>query len=642
MTPSASAVPPSVAAVMLPIANIVKSPTNPRKHFNEAALTDLAASIVHHGVLQPILVRKWTPEMKLPPGKSFGDMIDCYEIVCGERRWRASQIGGLETIHAMVRDLTDLQVLEMQVVENLQREDVHPLEEAEGYERLIKHHGYTADTLGEKVGKSRAYIYARLKLLAMAPGARELFFDGKLTASTALLIARIPGAALQIKAAAEITKPTWQGDVPSYRAAAEIIQSSYTLGLDEATFKPDDAKLVPEAGSCTDCLKRSGNDRVLFADIEDADVCTDPKCFDNKREVNYLRLRDIAEKSGKEVITGKPAQEMLINGTHSLRQHNLESLDAQCHDDPEHRTYREILGKSAAGTTFVEHPRKKTFVEAIDTKVLAAALKKAGFAPKTTTDNSPSQDDWEKKRAGREAKTKSENAWRARLFQAVRVKLGARFAESKVLAPEELTLLAVNLFQRNAESDYNDIDAITGLWGHHLPEDCGGGEYEAAIASFCEFLITLSAAELCLFLVDLSLIDEAEAQTYEIEAGAQPKRLLAQAKRLGIDPESLRETPPIASKAQPKTAKAKAAPTTTTTTTPTTPAAQASEKKAAVEKTKPEANAKAKIAAAKKPAAKADSAPAKPATEPAAPVEKLAPTSTWPFPIGTRPAKAAA
>lgn len=643
MTASASTstpTPTTHAAVLLAVDSIVKSPTNPRKHFNEDALKDLATSIAQHGVLQPILVRKWDVGMANPSNQPIVDMMGKYEIVCGERRWRASQIAQQETILAIVRELTDLQVLEIQVVENLQREDVHPLEEAEGYERLMKFHGYTADTLGEKVGKSRAYIYARLKLLAMAPAARELFFDGKLTASTALLIARIPGAALQVKAATEITKPNYQGDVPSYRAAAEIIQNSYTLSLAEASFGPSDAKLVPEAGSCTDCPKRSGNDRVLFADIENADVCTDPKCFNNKREVNYLRLREIAEKSGKEVITGKSAQDLLVSGNYSLRQHKLENLDARCQDDPERRTYREILGKGAVVTTLVEDPRNKTFIEAIDTHILANAMKKAGIKPATIAGNNPQQRDWQAEKLEREAKAKIENIWRAKLFQAVRVKLGERFAESKVLAPEELTLLAVNLFQKNANSDYNDAEAIMALWGHPLAEgkeEDAADAYEAQIAAFSSFLVTLSAAELCLFLIDISLIDEAEAEAYAIADGNQPLRLLAQAKRLGIDPDALRDPPAETSKVQPKTAKAKTAAPKKTASTPI-PAAQAqkviAEVAAPVPSKKATAVADKKAAGAQQPKKvkpKANSALASPAKEPATPV--LKPASTWPFPV---------
>jgi ParB/RepB/Spo0J family partition protein len=607
--------------VMLPVGQIVKSPTNPRKHINEAALQDLANSIKEQGLIQPITVRKWDVGMTMPPKSCFGDMVGIHELVAGERRWRAATMAGLSEIPAIVRILTDVQVMEIQTIENLQREDVHPIEEAEGYERLMKEAGYTADSLGEKVGKSRGYIYARLKLLALAPAARELFYDGKLTASTALLIARIPGAKLQLKAAAEITKPNWQGEIPSYRVAAQLIQSSYCLDLDRASFKLDDAKLVPEVGSCVECPKRSGNDRVLFADIDGENVCTDPQCFDNKREVNYLRLRAVAEKSGKEVIVGDDAKKMLASGTYSLRQFNLESLDTRCPDDPEKRTFREILGQDAAATTLVEDPRNKTFVEAIDNKALAAALKKAGIT--RDVGQVPQQRDWEAERQKREAKAKIENAWRAGLFQAVRIKLGERFAESKVLAPEELTLLAVNLFQRIAANDGNNIEEIMTLWGHPPAED--SDDYEAEINAFVDFLITLSAAELCLFLIDISLIDEASATPYAIEQGDQPTRLLAQAKRLGIDPDALRD-PPIETakpvvKAKKATGKADAKPTSTPY-----PAAQAQKQGAP----KPAAPAKPKgknrTSAAAEP--KPDPAPATPANEPAAPVAFPA----WPFP----------
>ena len=309
---------------LLWVADIIQSPTNPRKHFNTPALNELAESIRAHGVLQPILVRKWQVGMHLPRGKTFGDMTGAYEIVCGERRWRASQIAGVDTISAIVRELSDKEVLEIQVVENLQREDVHPLEEAEGYERLMQHHGYSADALAAKIGKSRAYVYARLKLTALTAPARELFYNGKLSASAALLIARVPGTDLQTKAATEITTPDWNGDAPSYRKAFEIIQQNYMLDLDEATFKPGDAKLVPAAGSCTDCPKRSGNDLFLMADIDDANVCTDPPCFNNKREVNFLRLKTLAEKTGRKVITGKDAEALVCNGNYSLRNNDYE------------------------------------------------------------------------------------------------------------------------------------------------------------------------------------------------------------------------------------------------------------------------------------------------------------------------------
>lgn len=143
---------------------IVASKTNPRKHFDAAALKELAESIAKHGVLQAILVR---------PNGADGK----FELVAGERRWRAAKLAQLDRIPVTVRELSDTEALELQVVENLQRTDLHPLEEAEGYESLMKcQHAdgrtYTADEIAAKVGKSRSYVYSRLKYTALCKEAR--------------------------------------------------------------------------------------------------------------------------------------------------------------------------------------------------------------------------------------------------------------------------------------------------------------------------------------------------------------------------------------------------------------------------------------------------------------------------------------
>ena len=568
----------------LPLGLIKESSFNPRRTFDSDGMANLIASIKQQGVLQPILVRP----------------VDLhYEIVAGARRFRAATEADLDTIPAVVRNMNAQAALEAAVVENLQREDVHPLEEAEGYERLMKDYGYNADQLADKIGKSRAYIYARLKLLALAPHVRELFFEGKLDASRALLVARIPGAALQLKAAKEITTPDWKGDLPGYRASASIIQNNYTLQLHKASFDPYSERYA--VGSCRDCPKRSGNDRVLFADIDSPDVCTDPACFNDKREVNYLRLRAIAEQSGGEVITGNEAQK--LSNFHNLRQHNLEPLDARCHEDEQQRTYREILADDMPPVVFIEDARNKVFVEAIDTKLLAKALKKAGITRETV--KASEERDWQAERDQRNAKAEIENRWRGRLFQEVRIKLGERFAESKVLAPEELTLLAVNLFSRTANIEYDEAEEIMTLWGHAIEED---SNLDDAISAFSQFLVTLGAPELCLFLIDLSLIDEAHANPFAIEKGDQPIRLLDQASRLGIDAEALRES---TTSAEPSVG-----------TSPPSHAAQAAvegAEPAAVETPKP-----GKKPTTKKAKAKAHPAPAMPANEPAAPVKPIA------------------
>ena len=617
---NAPALPPVPAtSTLLLVDRIFQSPSNPRKHFDAAKLEELATSIKAHGVLQPILVRAWTPGMTLPPNKCFGDMQDHFEIVCGERRWRASQIAGQAFIPAIVRELTDKEVLELQVVENLQREDVHPLEEAEGYERLMKFHGYTADTLAEKIAKSRAYIYGRLKLTALAPAARDLFYEGKLTASTALLIARIPGTGLQVKAAGEITKPDWKGEVLSYRAAADHIQRVYTLDLEDASFKMDDAALVPKAGSCDACPKRSGNDLILFADIGDANVCTDPACFQNKKEANYLRLKAIAEKSGKEIVSGKEAEEALSSGRYSLNKFNLANIDDTCIDDPDQRSYRAILGKSAPAITYVEDKRHGTLVETVDTKLLAIALKKAGI-DKPTEKTDRADKNHQRDRVERDHKAEVENTWRGKLFQAIRLKLGERFATA-TFDETDLRPIVKEIFQQALGAGHSE-DLLT-LWNIVIPDD---GNQESETKAIKDFFDTLAMPALWLFLTDLALIEDTLVNPWAFNGTEQPTPalLLAQAARLGIDAEALREP-----KVQPKTAKT-AKSKSAKTVSPPTNAAQAPEARAAAA---PADNAKPVLKpAAKKAKAKADPAPAKPANEPAAPVKST--PAVWPFPTG--------
>ena len=284
------------------LSDIRKSPTN-RKRFNEVALQQLAANITEMGVVQPILIRPVTPTIEQP---------EPYELVAGERRWRASGIAEVATIPAMCRTLTDKQAAEIQILENLQREDPHPLEEAEGYEQLMMNHGYNADQLADKIKKSRAYIYGRLKLCALTTAAREKFLADEISASTALLVARIPVPALQARALAEITATSpFQPEPMSYRRAQQHIQQRYTLDLSHANFDVSDAKLLASAGSCSKCPKRSGNQPLVFADIKSADVCTDPDCFEEKRAAHYARVIVIANKTGIPVIEG--GEEKQIN-----------------------------------------------------------------------------------------------------------------------------------------------------------------------------------------------------------------------------------------------------------------------------------------------------------------------------------------
>lgn len=167
----------------LDIRQIVPGKYQPRTVFNEEHLKELSASILKNGVMQPIIVRQLAREGS-----------DVYEIVAGERRWRAAALAGLATIPAIVRDISDQQALELAIIENVQRADLTPLEESGGYQRLLEEFGYTQEELSSVVGKSRSHIANLLRLLTLPEDIKTLLDEGKLSMghARALLSAKDP------------------------------------------------------------------------------------------------------------------------------------------------------------------------------------------------------------------------------------------------------------------------------------------------------------------------------------------------------------------------------------------------------------------------------------------------------------------
>jgi ParB family chromosome partitioning protein len=183
--PSQADGPPSTpGGRTLPVEFLRPGRFQPRRHFDEAALTELAQSIRQHGLLQPLLVRP------------IAGHPDHYEIIAGERRWRAAQKAELHEVPVIVQALTDSQALEIGLIENLQRQDLTALEEAEGYQRLIEEFGHKHGELGDIVGKSRSHIANMLRLLALPPKVKAMVQSGQLSAghARALLTAAEPEA----------------------------------------------------------------------------------------------------------------------------------------------------------------------------------------------------------------------------------------------------------------------------------------------------------------------------------------------------------------------------------------------------------------------------------------------------------------
>jgi ParB family chromosome partitioning protein len=273
---------------MLSIDKLRESKTNPRRTFDEKALLELIASVREKGVIVPLIVR---------------EQNGTFEIVAGARRYRAAKKAGLAEIPVRIMDLTDEQTLETQVIENLQREDVHPLEEAEGYARLLKAGKHDVEAIASKIGKSATYIYQRLKLDHLIGPAKKAFLEGELTAGHAVLIARLaPEDQKEALGACKADDGGRRNYMISVRDLSGWIQSELYLNLDSAPWKMDDATLLPKAGPCSACPKRAGNAPDLFPEIKKGDVCTDQFCFHAKFDA-WTKLRKAElEKEGVKVV----------------------------------------------------------------------------------------------------------------------------------------------------------------------------------------------------------------------------------------------------------------------------------------------------------------------------------------------------
>jgi ParB family chromosome partitioning protein len=199
------------ALAELPIGSIRPNAFQPRKAFDEETLADLTASVRELGILQPVLVRP------------VGD--DTFEIIAGERRWRAAKRAGLQTIPALVKDVTDAASLEQAVVENLHRQDLNPLEEAAAYQQLIEDFQLTHDELAARVGKSRAAITNTLRLFQLPPTIQRLVHDNQLSAGHARALLGTPDRSFQ-----ETLAKRAVAEALSVRAVEEAVRTRNELG----------------------------------------------------------------------------------------------------------------------------------------------------------------------------------------------------------------------------------------------------------------------------------------------------------------------------------------------------------------------------------------------------------------------------
>lgn len=292
---------------------IQECPTNPRRTFNQAGLEEMAETIKLVGVMQEILLRPmWA-----------GDVMTHYEIVFGHRRFRASKLAGMTTIPAMIRELTDAQSARLQAIENLQREDLDPIEEAQGYADLIKTPGLNALDIGTEIGKSRTFVYNQIKLLKLCEIGKRLVRCGVLKTELAIEVARLTTEDLQLAALKLITQhadisieasETWADNPPefqlmSYRSGCNMIEQRFKRHLRDAIFGRSIMFLVADRPDCNSCPERAGNIPDMNAKGDRADICTNPECFELKTQAHLAQIaKDTEVELGGTVINAVDAE----------------------------------------------------------------------------------------------------------------------------------------------------------------------------------------------------------------------------------------------------------------------------------------------------------------------------------------------
>ncbi len=257
------------------LALLSESKTNPRRVFEDAALKELAETIRSQGVLSPLLVRPVTE--------------NCFEIVFGARRYRAAQLAEQDTVPVRIKQMTDAEVIEAQLIENLQRRDVHSMEEAQGFRALLdlEEPKYSIEQIAARTGKSQSYIAGRLKLTELVPAVVDAFYKDEIGVGHALLLAKLQPTQ-QEQALPHCFREDWSGAGKNRSILLPVrnlqfwIEQNVMLILKDAPFNKRDAQLVSAAGSCADCPKRTGHNKLLFSDLGKQDACTDPACYQAK------------------------------------------------------------------------------------------------------------------------------------------------------------------------------------------------------------------------------------------------------------------------------------------------------------------------------------------------------------------------
>lgn len=303
---------------LLKLDKIVTSGTNPRKTFDQKDMDELAASILEKGVINPITVREH------PARKGM------YEVVAGERRVRASRsVQALHkdrnTIQAVIREMTDEEVLEIQIIENLQRRDISPMEEALAFYHLANIKNMTAEEIGARVGKSPKFVAIRLKLNQLIPEIQPALHENRLTIADALRIAAMPE-----KEQKEFYKELIEDD-PDKLVFNKWTWNRWTNQLSNAPFDINDPNLVKNTPACSVCPYNTAT-AALFPTPQDTAYCQNPTCYKKKCDTAFkLQLAEAKDDSGTILVKGTYGSS--TNEEKQLKDQGLEIIDSGDFDE---------------------------------------------------------------------------------------------------------------------------------------------------------------------------------------------------------------------------------------------------------------------------------------------------------------------
>lgn len=383
-SPSAEALPPAEFNPAVPLDLIDRWDKQPRKRFDEETLQEFAAEVRRDGgVQQPIRLR--------PNPSKKGRFL----IVFGERRYRASRMAELKTIMALVGDMSEKQAYELAMRENLQREQLQPIEESDGYEYMRRTFGYTAQEIAARVDKSQAHVYQYLALQNLAPSVRRMLEGGEIIGvCVAMELARITNHPQQERAAAELSKQ----HTATTADARALIRSRYVLPIVSARFDTASTTLCKEAGACGTCPKNSASQREFFPDEGKEAYCLDETCWSKKTDLHWHQLRAKAQEKGQRVIEGAEADRLTLIG--SLR-HDAPMIDLTQAVYIDEGTEAKPL-RTAIKAYLDEHPeviihvrtKEGVILEAIDRKIADKAKRACGvYKPREQAPAAPERGD---------------------------------------------------------------------------------------------------------------------------------------------------------------------------------------------------------------------------------------------------------